>query len=61
MVLINQSQMLYEALLVAGCDATFLTLPGAGHALGRSTPYWEPVGQAAIAFFQNHLRLATLQ
>ncbi len=60
MVLINQSQMLYEALLAVDCDATFLTLPGAGHPLGCSTPYWEPIGEAAIAFFQNHLHLAHL-
>ena len=54
-VLPNQSSMLYEALLAAHCDATLLILPNAGHALGHSTIYWEPVGNAAIAFFQRHL------
>jgi acetyl esterase/lipase len=59
-VLISQSQLLYEALSAAGVDATFLTLPAAGHAIGSSTPYWEKVNQAAQTFFRKYLRLDTL-
>jgi acetyl esterase/lipase len=55
-VLIEQSQLLYQALVAAGGDATFLTLAGAGHELGRSTPYWDTINQAALAFFQKHLQ-----
>lgn len=55
-VLIEQSQILYRALAEAGADVTFLTLPGAGHDLGRSTHYWDTVNQAALTFFQKHLR-----
>jgi acetyl esterase/lipase len=55
-VLIEQSRMLYQALLAVGCEATFLALPGAGHQLGFSTPYWGTIGHAALAFFQKYLR-----
>ena len=55
-VLIEQSQMLYQALVAAGGNATFLTLAGAGHELGHSTPYWDTINQAALAFFQKHLK-----
>jgi len=55
-VLIEQSQMLYHALVAVGGDVTFLTLPGAGHDLGRSTRYWDTVNHAALTFFQKYLR-----
>jgi acetyl esterase/lipase len=53
-VLIEQSHMLYQALVAAGADATLLTLPGTDHAIGRSTPDWETICQAAMTFFQRH-------
>jgi acetyl esterase/lipase len=59
-VLIEQSKMLYQALVAAGGDATLLTLAGAGHELGRSTPYWDTINQAALAFFQRHLKQSIL-
>jgi acetyl esterase/lipase len=54
-VLPEQSQMLYHALLAAGGDATLLILPGAGHRVGRSTLYWDRVNSASLAFFRKHL------
>jgi acetyl esterase/lipase len=54
-VRIQQAHLLYNALSQASVDIIFLPLPGAGHHLGRSTPYWDGVSKAALTFFNKHL------
>ena len=50
---IKQSERLYKALLEAGCDVTFVRVPGGGH--GFSGRQQEEVMQRELAFFQKHL------
>lgn len=56
---VGQSRLFYQALVDAGVNATLLLLPEAAHEIGRSTPHWHPICQAALRFFQKHLRLTS--
>jgi acetyl esterase/lipase len=55
-VSMQQSQLFYEALINVGADATFQILAGAGHNVGRWTPYWDSINEAAGVFFMRCLQ-----
>jgi endo-1,4-beta-xylanase len=50
----QQSQLLYDALLTAGTEATFHTLPGAGH--GGPAFERRAIRQVVLDFFDHHLQ-----
>lgn len=52
---VGQSQLLYDALVRAGVDATFMSIAKAGHRWGTATPYGDLVNHIALAFFAKHL------
>lgn len=52
---VGQSQLLYDALVRAGVDATFMSVGKAGHRWGTAMPYCDLVNQTALAFFKKHL------
>jgi acetyl esterase/lipase len=55
-VLINQSELLYEALTGAGIAATFRVVEGAGHGFhGASPEQWVEIDRWVDAFFDTHL------
>ena len=56
-VLLNQSQSLYRALRVAGRDATFYIVPGAGHGFqGITARQQTHVDTLVDTFFDRHLK-----
>jgi len=52
---VGQAQLLYDALVRADVDATFMSVGKAGHRWGTATPYCDLVNQTALAFFKKHL------
>ena len=56
-VLLNQSQFLYRALRVAGLEATFHIVEGAGHGFrGATLAQRAEIDRLVDAFFDEHLR-----
>lgn len=49
---LRQSKLLYDALKEAGVDATFVTIPGAGHGFGQTPGIMGTVEE----FFGKHLK-----
>ncbi len=58
----EQAQLLYDALIGVGADASIVRLPGADHMLAAPElgitvdDAWADVGQRALHFFRTHLR-----
>jgi dipeptidyl aminopeptidase/acylaminoacyl peptidase len=56
-VLINQSELLYEALQEAGIEVTFHVVEGAGHGFqGASAEQLAEIDRLVDVFFDAHLR-----
>ncbi len=56
-VILNQSQYLYRALRVAGIEAAFHIVEGAGHGFrGASQAQLDEIEALVDAFFETHLR-----
>ena len=56
-MILNQSQFLYRALRVAGLDATFHIVEGAGHGFEGATDAQRAQIDALVdAFFDRHLQ-----